>query len=225
VAIRPVRRALLACAARMGSQDVLDAKLLKALGHPLRMRLLTFVTEQGEASPVQMSRAFDQPLATVSHHTRVLRDLGYLELSRTRPRRGALEHYYRATAAPFLDDEHWELLPVPVRRRVAAQLFRQVLRDAASAGQSGGFDAPSAHVARMVLDLDARGWRDLSGAVLTLLKRAEAIQARSDARREAGRGRPEPPRRSELAVLHFALADLAGSPDGPEPHPRAPRLP
>jgi DNA-binding transcriptional ArsR family regulator len=225
VAIRPVRRALLACAARMGSQDVLDAKLLKALGHPLRMRLLTFVTEQGEASPVQMSRAFDQPLATVSHHTRVLRDLGYLELSRTRPRRGALEHYYRATAAPFLDDEHWQLLPVPVRRRVAAQLFRQVLRDAASAGQSGGFDAPSAHVARMVLDLDARGWRDLSRAVLTLLKRAEAIQARSDARREAGRGRPEPSRRSELAVLHFARADLAGSPGGPEPHPRAPRLP
>jgi DNA-binding transcriptional ArsR family regulator len=207
----------------MDSSDAFDAKVLKALGHPLRMRLLTFVTEQGEASPVEMSRALDQPLAMVSHHTRVLRDLGYLELSRTEPRRGALEHYYRATGSPFLDDEHWELLPVPVRRRVAAQLFRQVLRDAAAAGQGGGFDVPGAHVARMVLDLDQRGWRDLSRAVLAFLKRAEAIQERSDARRDADRG--EPSRRSELAVLHFARADGAGSSDGSARQTRPPRLP
>jgi DNA-binding transcriptional ArsR family regulator len=209
----------------MDYSAVLDANLLKALGHPLRMHLLTFITERGEASPVEMSRALDKPLATVSHHMRVLRDLGYVELSRTEQRRGALEHYYRAVAAPFLDDEHWEMLPAPARRRVAAQLFGQVFRDAAAAGQSGGFDAPSAHIARMVLDLDARGWRDLSGAVLTLLKRAEAIQERSDLRRDPDRETPEPSRRSELAILHFGLAAPARSPDGPAGRPRPPRLP
>jgi DNA-binding transcriptional ArsR family regulator len=207
----------------MDSSDAFDATVLKALGHPLRMRLLTFVTEQGEASPAEMSRALEEPLATVSHHTRVLRDLGYLELSRTEPRRGALEHFYRATGSPFLDDEHWELLAVPVRRRVAAQLYRQVLRDAAAAGQRGGFDLPGAHVARMVLDLDERGWRDLSRAVLAFLKRAEAIQERSDARRDPDRD--EPSRRSELAVLHFARADRDGSPHGSAGPPRPPRLP
>jgi len=209
----------------MASADALDASVLKALGHPLRMRLLTFITERGEASPVEMSRALDQPLASVSHHTRVLRDLGYIELARTQPRRGALEHYYRATAPPFLDDEHWELLPAPVRRRVAAQLFRQVFRDAAAAGQSGGFDAASAHIARMVLDLDARGWRDLSRAVLTLLRRAEAIQARSDGRRDGGRAEPEEARPSELAILHFAVPKPASGPDRPARRARPPRLP
>ena len=129
----------------MASSDTVDASVLKALGHPLRMRLLTFVAERGEASPVQMSRALDVPLATVSHHTRVLRDLGYIELARTEPRRGAMEHYYRARAAPFLDDEHWQMLPIPARRRVSAQLFRQVFEEAAAAGQIGGFDAPRAH--------------------------------------------------------------------------------
>ena len=208
----------------MASADALDASVLKALGHPLRMRLLTFITERGEASPVEMSRALDQPLASVSHHTRVLRDLGYIELARTQPRRGALEHYYRATAPPFLDDQHWELLPAPARRRVAAQLFRQVFRDAATAGQSGGFDAASAHIARMVLDLDARGWRDLSRAVLTLLRRAEAIQARSDGRRD-GRAEPEEARPSELAILHFAVPTPAGGPDRPARRARPPRLP
>jgi DNA-binding transcriptional ArsR family regulator len=209
----------------MASSDALDASVLKALGHPLRMRLLTFITERGEASPVEMSRALDQALASVSHHTRVLRDLGYIELSRTEPRRGALEHYYRATAAPFLDDEQWELLPVPARRRVAAQLFRQVFRDGAVAGHSGGFDDASAHIARLMLDLDARGWRDLSRAVLTLLKRAQAIQERSDARRDGDGAEPEESRASELAILHFAVATPASSPDRPPRHARPPRLP
>jgi DNA-binding transcriptional ArsR family regulator len=127
------------------SADGVDATALKALGHPLRMELLTFIAEHGEASPVEMSRALDRPLATVSHHTRVLRDAGYVELARTEPRRGAVEHYYRASAAPFLDDEHWESLPIPARRRVSAHLFRRVFKDAAAAGQRGGFDAAGPH--------------------------------------------------------------------------------
>jgi DNA-binding transcriptional ArsR family regulator len=210
----------------MASSGVVEASLIKALGHPLRMRLLTFVTERGEASPVEMSRTLDVPLATVSHHTRVLRDLGYIELSRTEPRRGAMEHYYRALAAPFLDDEHWDMLPIPARRRVSAQLLRQVFEDAASAGQSGGFDAAGAHIARLMLDLDARGWRELSRAVSMLLHRAEAIQARSDARRDGGRVEDEDSCPSELAILHFATAGPADSP-APEPRRRArpPRLP
>jgi DNA-binding transcriptional ArsR family regulator len=195
----------------MASSDTVEASVLKALGHPLRMRLLTFVAERGEASPVEMSRALDLPLATVSHHTRVLRDLGYVELSRTEPRRGAMEHYYRALAAPFLDDEHWEMLPIPARRRVSAQLFPQVFEEAAAAGRIGGFDAAGAHIARRTLDLDAQGWRELSRAVLTLLRRAEAIQARSDARRDRKPIDDETACRSDLAILHFATAEEASS--------------
>jgi DNA-binding transcriptional ArsR family regulator len=210
----------------MAPSDTVEASVLKALGNPLRMRLLTFVAERGEASPVEMSRALDVPLATVSHHTRVLRDLGYIELSRTEPRRGAVEHYYRALAAPFLDDEHWEMLPIPARRRVSAELFRQVFEEAAAAGRIGGFDAAGAHIARRMLDLDARGLRDLSRAVLTLLRRAEAIQARSDARRDGERIEDEAACPSELAILHFAVAEPASSHEAePTRRARASRLP
>jgi DNA-binding transcriptional ArsR family regulator len=201
----------------MASADALDASVLKALGHPLRMRLLTLISERGEASPVEMSRELGRSLATVSHHTRVLRDLGYIELSRTEPRRGAVEHYYRAAAAPFIDDKQWELLPLPARRRVSGQIFRQVFEDGAAAGQRGGFDAAGAHTVRRILDLDPRGWRELSRAVDALLRRAEAIQARSDARGRADANTSQP---SELAILHFALDDAA-DPRGARP----PRLP
>ncbi len=201
----------------VASSDAVDASALKALGHPLRMRILTFISERSEASPVEMSRALDQPLATISHHTRVLRDSGYIELSRTEPRRGAIEHYYRAAAPAFLDDEHWALLPAPARRRVSAQLFRQVFKEAAAAGQRGGFDAAGAHIARSPLDLDGRGWRELSGAVLALLRRAEAIEERSDRRRARGRADGEGSCPSRLAILHFATGEPPGS--------RPPRIP
>jgi DNA-binding transcriptional ArsR family regulator len=48
----------------MASSDNVEASALKALGNPLRMRLLTFVAERGEASPVEMSRALDVPLSS-----------------------------------------------------------------------------------------------------------------------------------------------------------------
>jgi DNA-binding transcriptional ArsR family regulator len=201
----------------MAPRDVLDASVHKALGHPLRMRLLTLISERGEASPVQMSRELGRPLATVSHHTRVLRDLGYIELARTEPRRGAVEHYYRAAASPLIDDEQWELLPIAARRRVSGQLFRQVVEDGVAAGKHGGFDVAGAHVARKVLDLDARGWRELSRAVDALLRRAEAIQERSDARANA---RDEQPQPSELAILHFAIDRPASGEDSRPPRRR-----
>jgi DNA-binding transcriptional ArsR family regulator len=164
------------------ASDTVEASVLKALCHPLRMRLLTFVAERGEASPVEMSRALDVPLATVSHHTRVLRDLRYIELSRTEQRRGAVEHYY--------------------------------------------FDAAGAHIARRTLDLDVQGWRELSRAVSTLLRRAEAIQARSDARRDGKPIEDETAGPSELAILHFAVAEPAGSHEAePKRRTRASRLP
>jgi DNA-binding transcriptional ArsR family regulator len=203
----------------VASSDGVDASTLKVLGHPLRMRILTLVAERGEASPVEMSRELGRPLATVSHHTRVLRDSGYIELARTEPRRGALEHFYRATSAPFLADEDWQSLPAPARRRVSAELFRHVFKEAAAAGQRGGFDAAGAHIARLPLDLDARGWRELSRAVLALLKRAEAIQARSDERRARNPPDAQEPAPSQLAVLHFATARPERSPA------RLPRLP
>jgi DNA-binding transcriptional ArsR family regulator len=212
----------------MASSDALDLRLLKALGHPLRLRMLTLVTERGEASPVELARELDQPLSTVSHHTRVLRDLGYLELSRTEPRRGAIEHYYRALTPPFLDDDEWAQLPVMLRRGLAAQTFRRIVREAADSGPKGGFDAPGAHVARLILDLDDRGWRELSDAVLALLKRAQTIQERSDTRSQA-RGGAVGGQGSELAILHFALGESVSSSEPeagpPERRGRPPRLP
>jgi DNA-binding transcriptional ArsR family regulator len=199
----------------------LDERLIKALAHPLRWRIVEVLVERGEASPIELARLLDQPLATVSHHVRVLRDLGAIELTRTEQRRGAIEHYYRAVMPAFFADEHWELVPKTLRRGLASQVFRQVVSEAATAGEAGAFDAVGAHLDRMIVELDEQGWRDVSAALLSLLRQVQAIQDESDARRTED----TTVRVSELVVMHFEVA--SASDDGGRarlPH-RSPRLP
>jgi DNA-binding transcriptional ArsR family regulator len=192
----------------MASPPPLDEGLIKALAHPLRWRIVESLVERGEASPVELARQLDQPLATVSHHIRVLRDLRSIELTRTEQRRGAIEHFYRAVMPAFFDDEQWERVPKPLRRGLAGQVFRQVFSEAAAAGGEGAFDFVGAHLDRMVVELDEQGWRDASEALLDVLRRIQAIQAESDARRDQDASA----RISEVVLMHFEIASsLAAS--------------
>ncbi len=45
-----------------------------------------------------MAKEFDESLPLVSYHVRILRELSCLELVRTTPRRGAIEHRRRVDA-------------------------------------------------------------------------------------------------------------------------------
>jgi len=207
----------------MASGGPLDAILLKALGHPLRALIFETINDRGETSPIELVRELGEPIGTVSHHVRVLRDLGCIEVVRTRQRRGAVEHFYRTAVVPFLDDAQWEQLPVTMRRALAAQTFRRVFREASAAGGAGGFDRAGAHIDRVLLDLDEQGWSALSDLLTETLRRAQALQDESDTRRrdlhDGGDGVEEGERRSpsELAILHFARGDV--TPTAPEPKP------
>lgn len=72
--------------------------LYRALAHPLRGRILAAVGA-GTTSPVELARELGEPLGVVSYHVRVLAKTGLLEPAGTSPRRGALQHHYRASDA------------------------------------------------------------------------------------------------------------------------------
>jgi DNA-binding transcriptional ArsR family regulator len=185
----------------MSTPEYFDSRLAKALSHPLRPQILDVLTTRGEASPVQIAAELRAPLGTVSYHVRMLKDLACIELVRTVPRRGAVEHYYRALVAPYLDDAQWEQLPLMMRRQLASQTIGQVVTAAVQAAGRGGFDYPGAHVDRVTLRLDDEGWSELSEALRGVLDAAAAIQRRSDART----GGEDVTHESELAVLHYAV--------------------
>jgi DNA-binding transcriptional ArsR family regulator len=83
----------------MAQHHALDQRVVKALAHPLRVRLLARLRER-IASPSELAVEVDEPIGNVSYHVRALADLGMIELVRTAPRRGALEHYYRVREEP-----------------------------------------------------------------------------------------------------------------------------
>jgi ArsR family transcriptional regulator len=69
------------------------APLLKALADPARLRLLSLVAshEDGEACICDLNAAFDLSQPTISHHLKVLHEVGLLD----REKRGVWV-YYRA---------------------------------------------------------------------------------------------------------------------------------
>src|SRR4051794_1505977 len=141
-----------------GTSRQLDERLAKALSHPLRQRILQRLNEGGVRSPNELSRELGDPLGNVSYHVRILRELDCVELVRTEQRRGALEHYYRATAEPWLDDKQWARLPAAFRRKTLGRTLGEILESASAASREAGFDHPDTTVNRLELELDGKGW-------------------------------------------------------------------
>jgi hypothetical protein len=131
---------------------------------------------------------------------RILRELDCVELVRTEQRRGALEHYYRATAQPWLDDKQWARLPAAFRRKTLGRTLSELLQSAGDASQEGGFDHPEAVVNRLPLELDEQGWSDVVKLLNDTLEASLKIQSESQKRQ----GEPGADViRTELGILHF----------------------
>ena len=65
----------------------------RRFSHPLRVKILEALTE-GPASPSVLADRFDLPLGNVSYHTRILHDMRLIQLVKTTPVRGTIEHTY-----------------------------------------------------------------------------------------------------------------------------------
>jgi DNA-binding transcriptional ArsR family regulator len=155
--------------------DIDDPRYLKALAHPLRIRILAMLAERS-ASPVQLAGKLDATLGTVAYHVRTLHDLGLVELVDTRQRRGATEHYYRAHEPPRFSDEAWHGLPPVDKQRMLSALLAQIGQFVSASAAAGGFDRRDSHMTRTSLCLDARGWEQLAEATQNWLREAERIE-------------------------------------------------
>ncbi|MBC2640589.1 MULTISPECIES: helix-turn-helix transcriptional regulator [unclassified Rhodococcus (in: high G+C Gram-positive bacteria)] len=68
------------------------ARMFKALGDPIRLRLLSLIASHpgGEACVCDISPSFDLSQPTISHHLKVLREAGLLDCER----RGTWVYYW-----------------------------------------------------------------------------------------------------------------------------------
>src|SRR3954467_3618943 len=180
-----------------------EARIAKALAHPLRARILQRLGER-VASPGDLALELGAPLGVVSYHVRMLRDYDCVELVRTEPRRGALQHFYRATARPTLDEDQWKTLPSSLRKELSGETLAEIVEDMRAASEAGKLDDPEVIVQRTPLELDDRAFKKLTRLLARTHEQALAIAAES-AERQGEKSTEVFP--TELAVLHFRRAE------------------
>ncbi|HEX8086266.1 MAG TPA: winged helix-turn-helix domain-containing protein [Solirubrobacteraceae bacterium] len=186
--------------------NTVDTKLMKALAHPLRQQLLMALSER-VASPSELADELGEPLGNVSYHVRMLVDLGCIELVSTTPRRGALEHHYKAVVRPLLDDASYATFPASTKRALVGDVLNDIFADVTAAAEAETFDDELVHVTRQPLTLDADGWNEVAKVLADAADKIEGIKSRSA---ERGTNDGSVPIKSVLAILHFRAAPDAG---------------
>jgi hypothetical protein len=141
--------------------EPIDQRLVRALAHPLRVQILEILTER-IASPNRLSEQLDASLSHVAYHTRTLDKYGCLNLVETGKKRGAVEHFYKATPGSFVGNRDWRRVPRAVLGGVSAATLQTFIDKAISALEAGTLDGRSDTIFRwMPLLLDQRGWREV----------------------------------------------------------------
>jgi DNA-binding transcriptional ArsR family regulator len=163
--------------------EIDDPRLVKGLAHPLRIHILR-VLETRVASPSEIAEEIGAPLGNVSYHVRFLARVGLIELTSTKPRRGAVEHYYRAVGRVSVADQAWAQVPDVVKNGMISATLDQAGRVIGAAASSGGFERSDAVVARREMLLDEKGFAELASELNGLLERIKEIEKESAERLE-----------------------------------------
>ena len=177
-----------------------EARIAKALAHPLRARILQRLGER-TASPGDLAVELNAPLGVVSYHVRMLRDYNCVELVRTEPVRGALQHFYKRDRAPELRRRavaHAAVAAAPRARRRDDPVDSSTTSPAAA--DAGHLEDADVILTRTPLELDEKAFKKLNKLLAKTHEQVLAIAAES-----AERGGDDV-FATELGLLHFKRA-------------------
>jgi DNA-binding transcriptional ArsR family regulator len=149
------------------------------VGHPLRAACWTILAER-VASPNELSQIVDDSLANVAYHVKVLLEADVIELVDTAPRRGAVEHFYRAIERPNASDEQTAARSPKERTEFARYIGQRSFADYSVALQAGTFGARPDHYAwRMPMLIDEDGWQRMNEIYAEATEKIMEVQAES----------------------------------------------
>lgn len=164
------------------SSRAAERRVAHAVIHPVRLDALSILFER-VASPKEISKLLGVPLGTASFHVGELVQDDVIELVKTEPRRGAIEHFYRAKVKPEVNDAQWQKMPKASRRRIAALALQAIVADSLASLRHGKMDTDEAlRLAWMPMQLDDEGQDEVAALQAEVLERLEDIKARSESR-------------------------------------------
>lgn len=159
-----------------------DELVVFVVQHPIRVDALQILTER-EASAAEIARLIGEDMKKVGNHIKALAEHGCIELVRTEKKRGAEEHFYRASLRPYIGDAEWAQLGPEARHQISALMFQAIVAEALASFRAGKFDSRlDRHVSWQPLKLDEQGWSELMRELNESLERIDSIRVASEER-------------------------------------------
>jgi DNA-binding transcriptional ArsR family regulator len=172
-------------AKRKADLEPVDQRLMKGLSHPLRVQILTLINER-PWSPRELQKELNEGLSQVSYHVKVLKDFELIELVKTEPRRGAVEHFYSPVQRIIIPEGMSAGLPKSARLEMLAKIIRDAERDVRESLKAGAFyEREDFHASWTPMDLDEQGCADLHARADEFLADLLKIESES-ANRQTG---------------------------------------
>jgi DNA-binding transcriptional ArsR family regulator len=160
----------------------IDELVVFVIQHPIRVDALAILNER-EASASEIAREIGEDLKKVGNHVKALANHGCIELVRTEKKRGASEHFYKASLRPHIGDAEWAQLSPKARHEISALVFQSVVAEVLASFRAGKFDTRlDRHLSWRSMKLDEQGWRELMEELKGSMERIEAIALRADER-------------------------------------------
>ncbi|MGC1853688.1 MAG: hypothetical protein WA687_14790 [Solirubrobacterales bacterium] len=128
-----------------------------------------------EMSPKQFHEEFGGgSISRVDRHFKTLEKQGWLRFIRSETggdRRGATEHFYRATELAVFDNETWPRVPYSMRVAISWRTFKILAERVRDALDAGTLDArEDSHLTWTTFRLDQRGWERVLDAIDALFE-------------------------------------------------------
>jgi len=178
----------------------INRALMKAASNWIRVQVYSIVAERVASAKELAEQLGIQDVSNVRYHLNVLKELGLVEVAKTRRRGGAIENFYRSVERPLVSEEEWKEFSPKERENFTKLAVQLINIDVARSMSNGAFDRrDDRHLTRTPFQVDQEGWRELVQIHLDAFYRSLEVQARSDERRS---------RSSERAVLVYSAQML-----------------
>ena len=162
-------------------------RIAKVLANPLSMKIVTELNlREMSASGFYEQFGGAARLSDVNRRFKTLAEDGWLTKVREETggkRRGATEHFYRATGPAIFNTRDWAEVPGVVRSTFSWRVFEQLAEQVREAMAAGTFDArPDRHHTWTPLVLDRLGWEQVIRSIDSLFQKLLQEQAAAKSR-------------------------------------------
>jgi hypothetical protein len=175
---------------------VIEKTLSTVIAHPVRVQILIvlndrpispsrYVTEVMGFDPEMEPADHKKALSHVSYHFKELAKYGCIKTHDLVPKRGSVEHVYGPVVRACLETEDWAEVPTAQRPEIVNVLLRGLMVRMEAARLSGTFcKRDDTWLAWTDVNLDERGWSEMTETLAANFAECEQIRRDSEARLE-----------------------------------------